>query len=33
MHDPDERALLKKLVSEDNEFVLAAFDVFKSDKD
>ena len=31
--DPDDIALLNKLIQEENEFVLSSFDVFESDKD
>jgi len=32
-HDPEDIALLNKLIQEENEFVLSSFDVFESDKD
>lgn len=33
LRDADDLALLQKLITDENEFVLAAFDVFESDRD
>lgn len=33
INDPHDKGIINKLVKEDNEFILAAFDVFRSDKD
>lgn len=33
IQDPQDKSLINRLVKEENEFIFAAFDVFKSDKD